>query len=340
MALRLIAFLLPQNSEPSLGDVLNELSIIQHWEEKASEDVILLHVLAEASQVESIVHALEVGFAHHKEFRAILMEVMATSPPVANGADASAEEKPEAEAEKPSPERVACLELTEQLSGAAEISKNYILTVLLSAIVAAVGLVRDNVAIIIGAMVIAPFLSPNMALALATTLGDADLARRALKTNWTGLGIALALAVILGFAMPIYPQISEIASRADVGYSDIIVALAAGCAGALAFTSGVSAALVGVMVAVAILPPLVAAGLLLGSGYMFMGIKALLLTLANIICVNLAGVGMFLFQGIRPRFYWEANRARRMVRVGIGIWVGLLILLIGVIYLNQQFVRF
>ena len=205
----------------------------------------LVHVLAEASQVEAIIQALEARFSHHREFRVILMEVMATSPALEVPTEESAQEKPEPEADKPSPEGIACLELTEKLSGAAEISKNYILAVLLSAIVAAVGLVRDNVAIIIGAMVIAPFLTPNMALALATTLGDAKLARRALNANWAGIGIALALAAVLGFAMPIYPEVNEIACRAEVGYSDIILALAAGCAGALAFTSGVSAALVG-----------------------------------------------------------------------------------------------
>jgi len=340
MALRLIEFLVPQNGVQLASEVLRGLNIVQRWDQNTPEDLTAVHVLAEASQVEAIIQAMEKTFAHHEGFRAILTEVMATSP-----APEAPEEEPEQadtepEAEKPSPERVACLELTEKLGGATEISRNYIPTILLSAIVAAVGLVRNSVAIIIGAMVIAPFLSPNMALALATTLGDTQLARRALKSNWAGIGIALILAVVLGFVMPIHPQINEIASPADVGYSDIILALAAGCAGALAFTSGVSAALVGVMVAVAILPPLVAAGLLLGSGYPVMGIKALLLALANIICVNIAGVGMFLFQGIRPRHYWESTRAKRMVRVAIFVWAGLLALLVGVIYLSQQFIGF
>ena len=268
------------------------------------------------------------------------MEVKATSPAVEAAPDEREEEKTEPDMEKPSPQRIACLELTEKLGGGVEISKSYILTVVLSAVVASVGLIRNNVAIIIGAMVIAPLLTPNMALSLATTLGDAGLARRALKAALLGMCMALGLAASVGFVMVIDPQVSEIAGRATVGYSDLILALAAGSAGALAFTSGVSAALVGVMVAVAILPPLVAAGLLFGSGYPAMGIKALLLTLANVICVNLSGVGMFLSQGIRPRFYWEEKRARRLVKIAITIWVGLLAILVGVIYLNQRFMTF
>jgi uncharacterized hydrophobic protein (TIGR00341 family) len=177
-----------------------------------------------------------------------------------------------------------------------------------------------------------------MALSLATTLGDGKLARRALKANSLGMFMALILAALVGFAMCIDPTGSEIASRAAVGYSDIVLALAAGSAGALAFTSGVSAALVGVMVAVAILPPIAAAGLLMGSGHLAMGVKALLLTLANIICVNLSGVGIFLLQGVRPRFFWEAARARRMVKIAAAAWIGLLALLIGVIYLSRKFI--
>jgi uncharacterized hydrophobic protein (TIGR00341 family) len=323
-----------------VADILGQLSIIASWQQKALGDLTLVSVLAQADQTEAIIQALEERFANDKEFRAILVEVKATSPAleIASGDGANARLKDDDET--PSPERIACLELTEKLSGAAKISKTYILSVLLSAIVAAVGLVRNNVAIIIGAMVIAPLLTPNMALALSTTLGNAKLARNALKTNLLGIAMALGLAAAIGFGIKIDPLLSEIAGRAELGYSDIVLALAAGSAGALAFTSGVSAALVGVMVAVAILPPLVAAGLLLGSGYPAMGIKALLLTFANIICVNLSGVGLFLLQGIRPRFFWEATRARHMVKVSVSIWIGLLALLIGVIYLNQRFIRF
>jgi uncharacterized hydrophobic protein (TIGR00271 family) len=116
-------------------------------------------------------------------------------------------------------------------------------------------------------MVIAPLLGPNVALSLATTLGDGDLARTALKTNAVGIGLALALSVCLGLILAVDPNIHEIASRTEVSLSDVVLALVAGGAGALAFTSGVPAALVGVMVAVALLPPLVTCGLLLGSEF-------------------------------------------------------------------------
>jgi hypothetical protein len=94
-----------------------------------------------------------------------------------------------------------------------------------------------------------------------------------------------------------------------VGLGDIAVALASGCAGALAFTTGVSATLIGVMVAVALLPPLVTFGLLLGGGNLDLATGALSLFLMNLICVNLAGVATFLVQGIRPASWWEKDQA-------------------------------
>lgn len=261
MALRLIEFVVSEDNETRLENVLGDLQAIDFWQVPTGKCTILVRVLAEADQAEIIVSELEKRYAYKDKFRAILLEVKATSPPVQTPEDTSSEPFEKTESPKPSPERVACMELVTKMTDGVEISRNYILTVIMSVIVATVGLVRNNVAIIIGAMVIAPLLTPNMALSLAATLGDAHLARRALKANVLGILMAVVLAALVGLVLHADPAGSEIASRAEVGYSDIILALAAGGAGALAFTSGVSAALVGVMVAVAILPPLATAGL-------------------------------------------------------------------------------
>ena len=74
--------------------------------------------------------------------------------------------------------------------------------VILSTVVASIGLIKDNLAVIIGAMVIAPLLGPNIGLALATTLGDSDLGKKALKTNFTGIFIAFILALGIGHFIP------------------------------------------------------------------------------------------------------------------------------------------
>lgn len=180
-------------------------------------------------------------------------------------------------------------------------------------------------------MVIAPLLGPNMALALATTLGDLTLLRRALLTALAGVATAIVLSVILGVLLQVSPASPEMASRDAVGLGDIVVALASGAAGALAFTTGVSTTLIGVMVAVALLPPLVAFGLLLGGGHAALAMGALSLFLTNLICVNLAGVTTFLVQGIRPATWWEKDRAVKSTRIAIVLWAFLLAALVGMI---------
>ena len=101
-------------------------------------------------------------------------------------------------------------------------------------------------------------------------------------------------------------------------------------------TAGASATLVGVMVAVALLPPLVTFGLLLGSGEWAAAQGASLVFLTNVICVNLAGIVTFLFKGVRPLTWWEAQQAKRSSRIAILIWVLLLVSLAGVIVLAKK----
>jgi uncharacterized hydrophobic protein (TIGR00341 family) len=203
--------------------------------------------------------------------------------------------------------------------------------VVLSAIVAAIGLIRDNVAVVVGAMVIAPLLGPNVSLALGTTLGDIPLTLRSLKTNVVGLVVAFGIAVAIGTLVPLDPTVKEIASRTEAGVSDVVLALAAGAAGALAYTSGVPASLVGVMVAVALVPPLVSAGLLAGSGHTALALQALVLVLTNVVCINLSGVLTFLAQRVRPRNWWEEKKAKKATQRAITLWVVFLLVLIVVI---------
>jgi len=183
--------------------------------------------------------------------------------------------------------------------------------------------------------VIAPLLGPNVSFSLATILGDGNLARRALKANLVGIVTAIAISYLLGSVLSVDPATPEIASRTVVGLGEIALALASGSAGALAFTTGVSATLIGVMVAVALLPPLVTFGLLMGSGHESLAWGAILLFVANFISVNLSGVATFLAQGIRPLGWLEAKRAKRTSIVAIALWVLMLAVLVAIILRSQ-----
>ena len=88
----------------------------------------------------------------------------------------------------------------------------------------------------------------------------------AIKTNLTGLTFALLLSVVIGWLWPVFSPNAEILARTDVGFDGVVLALASGAAAVLSLTSGVASALVGVMVAVALLPPTATLGMVLASG--------------------------------------------------------------------------
>ena len=149
------------------------------------------------------------------------------------------------------------------------------------------------------------------------------------------MSISFFFAICVGLAFKVAPETPAIVARTSIGTSDLILALAAGSAGTLAFTSGVSGALIGVMVAVALMPPLVTCGMLLGEGEWLLSAGAFLLVAANVICVNIAGVATFAFQGVRPRTWWEAEKAKKATIKTSVILLGLLLALIGILLFTR-----
>lgn len=328
MALRLIETFIPDQERSDAAEAIGP-DVIAIWYESLVGGQLLIKSLVQAEQVETITDRLEQKFSATEGFRVVVIPVEATIPRVAE------EQKPvvseEAAANVPITGRISREELYQDVSESAGLNGSYLVMVGLSAVVAAIGVIYNNATVVIGAMVIAPLLGPNVALSLATALGDMKLAARAVRTNVAGVAVALGAALLIGFVVPVNPAVREIQTRLSAQAKDIILALASGCAGVLAFTTGAPAALIGVMVAVALIPPLVTFGLLIGAGHFDLGLGALMLFSANVICVNLAGVVTFVAQGIRPLKWWEADRARRAVKVAIGLWLIMLALLVVVI---------
>lgn len=338
MSLRLIEIILPETENlERLKELLEEHPIIEIWEDNISGEKILVKILVKAEESEKILDLLEQRFSKTEGFRIILLPVEASIPRPEKPKKEEPEEIPENNNKTKTIGRISREELYADMDGQANITSVYIVLIVLSSIVASIGILKDNVAIIIGAMVIAPLLGPNMALALGTTLGDADLIIRALKANLVGIVTTLALSIVIGIIFSVDPAIGELSSRTQVGLSDVAIALAAGVAGTLSFTRGLPSALIGVMVAVALLPPTVTVGMLIGSNNMSLVPGAVQLVLVNIICVNLAGVTTFFFKGVRPRTWWESKKAEKATRIAIVIWSLLLIILVVTILKSQGY---
>jgi uncharacterized hydrophobic protein (TIGR00341 family) len=226
-------------------------------------------------------------------------------------------------------------ELYSQIAKGAQLDSNFLVLTALSTLVAAIGLIENNVAVVIGAMVIAPLLGPNIALAFATSLGDKELTWRAFKTNGAGIGLSMLISVAIALILPIGFDSSEILSRTDVDLGGVVLGLASGAAAVLSLTNGLSSILVGVMVAVALLPPTATMGMMLGAGRWEEALGAFLLLIVNIVCVLLSAKLVFLVKGVRPRSWTDRNRAKQSNAIYLSLWAFLLALLVVVILIRN-----
>jgi len=325
MAKRIIEIILPQGRTDDIPELLHEQTLDGYWLNSISGNRAKVSILLASGEVETVFDILEPYLEQLPGASAVLFNVEASIPRVQNDSTDTREE--EQEEEKIKSTRISRQELYNDVIANTKVNSTYLTMIELSVVVAAIGLIRNDMAIIIGAMVMAPLLIPNVAMALANTLGDKELAILGFKATSTGFLLAIATSMLIGFFIHIDPATAAIAARTNIQFSDLVLAMASGAAGVLAFTSGGQLSLIGVMVAVALMPPLVTAGLLIGSGEPALGFKALELTFANVICVNLAGIVTFIAQGINPATWWEQSKASRARKRAIIGWTLMLFLL-------------
>ncbi|MEM7228603.1 MAG: TIGR00341 family protein [Planctomycetota bacterium] len=332
MPARLVEIFVPETVAGEVKHILDERNI-ERTIYAANGDKTFFKVFIQADELEALTDLIEPILARAAGSRLIVIPVEATSP---------RPEKPERDKDKSKDKddenstprhtgRLSREEIHHDVSELADTTRVFIVLTILSSVVAAVGFARNSPAIIIGAMVIAPLLGPNMALTLATALGDTKLAWRALKTNLAGVMTASLVGILCGLILPLEIGANEVAARTSVSTGEILLALASGAAGAIAVTAGVSASLVGVMVAVALLPPLIIACMLLVQGSATDAARAFLLVCTNVICVNLAGVVVFYLKGIKPRTWWEEKKAKRATAIAFITWIILLAIVAGII---------
>jgi len=334
MALRIVEIVVDPANEQNVKDAIKDQEVEDTWYARAGDEKLSVRILVKAEKAERLLDVLSQRFEAFQNFRIVVMPVEATLPRVEDDSGEPSPKTPEiGKGNRMWIKRISREELHADVDDSSDLDPVYVITVILSVLVAAIGLLKDNVAVVIGAMVIAPLLGPNVAMSLATVLGDNKLIKQSARTLAIGFFISLSLAVLIGMIIEVDPTVQEIAFRTNIDLSDVVLALASGAAGALFFTIGASTALVGVMVAVALLPPLVVLGMLLGSGQFGLAFESLMLFLTNLICVNLAGVMVFMVQGIKPSHWWQSVLAKKSVAYSLFVWVALLLIMIVLVLL-------
>ncbi len=171
----------------------------------------------------------------------------------------------------------------------------------LSTIIATAGLLSDSAAVVIGAMLVAPMMTPVLAAAGAVVMG---WSHRFYGAIWLVLSMGIGALAISAFITLLAPDVvfmpEQVLARTRPTFFDLLIALAAGSAGAYTLTRKESSAIPGVAVAVALLPPLASAGILMMTGEFELALRAVVLFFTNLVAMVLAGALTFIAVGVSP----------------------------------------
>ena len=188
----------------------------------------------------------------------------------------------------------------ENIRNGAVFSSAYLLMNVLAATIATYGLFANSPAVVISAMIVAVLLGPIVGVSLALVDIDMKLLLKSLVSLLAGVTAVMVTAFLIGTIHKGMPITNEILIRTAPNLLDLMVALAGGAAGAYATVSPrLSIAVVGVAIAVALVPPLSAAGILFARGEIDLAFGALLLVFTNIVAIQFSSSVVLWLTGFR-----------------------------------------
>ncbi|WP_435072912.1 TIGR00341 family protein [Halorubrum sp. HHNYT27] len=205
--------------------------------------------------------------------------------------------------------RISRDELYARADDLAPANSTFFAFLILSTVIATTGLLLDSAATIIGAMVVAPLMGPAVSASVGTVLDDRQMTRRGVVLQVTGLLAAIATAAVMGVLLQqtilIPPEldilsIAQVAERTSPNFLSLFLALGSGIAGSLSIMRGSGSTLVGVAIAVALVPPAATSGLGLAFGLPGIAIAAAVLVVVNLLAINVSALVLFYFAGFKP----------------------------------------
>ncbi len=207
----------------------------------------------------------------------------------------------------------------------------YVLIVLASAI-ATLGLLQSSTAVIIGAMLVAPLMSPILATGMSIVLGESYTLRVAVEATAKGIAVAILVGIVITMVSPFTVPTSEIMARTAPTVLDLMVALASGAAAGYAICrKEVAAALPGVAISAALVPPLCVVGYGIGTSQFDIATGSLLLFATNLVAIIIAGAIIFLALGFHPPRSEREEFRRNLWVSGISLGVVSIVLTIATV---------
>jgi uncharacterized hydrophobic protein (TIGR00271 family) len=207
-----------------------------------------------------------------------------------------------------------------------------------ASIIAAMGVLTDSTAIVIGAMLIAPLMTPLMAIAISLVMGWPNRLAMAVLIATAGILLAIGIGVLLGLVVPvaISPSTnSQIVSRSTPTPVDLITALTAGAAGAYGLSRpDVTDSLPGVAIAISLVPPLSVVGISYSQAEWAAGNGALLLFMTNMVAILMMGGITFVMTGVTPLSV--VYEGQRRVRTALTSVLLLALIVVGGLLLNGK----
>ncbi len=288
-ALKSVQIIVPKDKSKLVITVLNNLKLPYTKIDGEKEDVFILVLRDETVELlTQAVKKIGVGTVYGS-IQLVPLEFAASST------------IPEEKARLP---RASREEILADITGKAQLNASYMTYTVTSSIIAALGLLTNNIVMIIASMLIAPLIGPILGVSLGTTLGINDLQRESLKAETIGIILAIVIGVIVTAFTPYTTITEQIAIRAHPMYTDILFAMVAGLAAALSIASVETMSLIGVAIAASILPPAINVGI--GLAFYIKGVPgsevivfgSLTLLTINILAINFMSLAFFWFTGI------------------------------------------
>jgi len=189
-------------------------------------------------------------------------------------------------------------ELFQILRDDAKTNTHFIVLMFLSTMLAAIGLFANSAAVVIGAMVLAPLMTPIVAFSMGLLRGENEMLRNALIKIFWGIVVALSASSFMALLLPQMELTGELKARINPTLLDLGVAIFSGVAAAYSKShKSLRESLAGVAIAVALVPPLATAGIGLGRGEFYVFYGAFLLFFTNLVGISLAATISFQFLG-------------------------------------------
>jgi uncharacterized hydrophobic protein (TIGR00341 family) len=199
-----------------------------------------------------------------------------------------------------------------------------------SSAIAAYGLALDNVIVVIGAMMLAPILSPFVSGAISVAVGDKSLMFSSIKSGLLSVALAIVVSFTASSVIPVSttPTLELVSTP---GTLTAVLSLLVGSAAALSFATGLRDQVAGVAVAIALVPPLAAVGIGLRLGNPTFIANAGSVALINISSVLLSGFFTLKLLGLKPSTYYKKKEAHDLHYVLPVAFVVLMVLTVPIV---------